>query len=203
MLRDFPACLALLLAVSAVLPANSQPASGPQAPLSLEAAGYTRQLWLIPAPEQGVLMRTNLFRPPGDGPFPLAVINHGSVGRAEERAKFPVPVYPVATEFFLKRGYAVMLPQRPGHGETGGSYVDSIRGECANADFRRSGLASADAIAAAIDFMRKQSFIKPDGVIVVGQSAGGWAALALASRNPKNVKAVINFAGGFGGHVHG
>jgi dienelactone hydrolase len=98
----------------------------------------------------------------------------------------------------------VALPQRPGHGETGGAYFEtnSPRGGCDNADYRKSGLASADAIAAAIDFMTRQNFIKPDGVIVVGQSAGGWGALALASRNPKNVKAVINFAGGRGGRVH-
>ena len=51
--------------------------------------------------------------------------------------------------------------------------------------------------------MLRQDFVKRDGVIVVGQSAGGWGALALASRNPRNVKAVINFAGGRGGHVHG
>ena len=38
-------------------------------------------------------------------------------------------------------------------------------------------------------------------MIVAGQSAGGWGALALASRNPRNVKAVINFAGGRGGRV--
>ena len=36
---------------------------------------------------------------------------------------------------------------------------------------------------------------------VVGQSAGGWGALALASRNPPNVKRIINFAGGRGGRV--
>jgi dienelactone hydrolase len=41
--------------------------------------------------------------------------------------------------------------------------------------------------------------VKKTDVIVVGQSAGGWGALALASRNPRNVKAIINFAGGRGG----
>ncbi len=33
-------------------------------------------------------------------------------------------------------------------------------------------------------------------------SAGGFGALALAARNPANVKAVINFAGGRGGRVN-
>jgi dienelactone hydrolase len=39
-------------------------------------------------------------------------------------------------------------------------------------------------------------------VVVVGQSAGAWGALALAGRNPAGVRAVINFAGGRGGRSY-
>ena len=35
---------------------------------------------------------------------------------------------------------------------------------------------------------------------MIGQSAGGWGAVALASRNPE-LKGVVNFAGGRGGRV--
>lgn len=38
---------------------------------------------------------------------------------------------------------------------------------------------------------------------MVGQSAGGWAAMALSSVNPPQVKAVIIFAAGRGGRVGG
>ena len=100
----------------------------------------------------------------------------------------------------MQRGYAVAVPRGPGHGETGGPYLESNRG-CANADYRASGNATADSIQAAIDYLVAQPFVKKTDVIVVGQSAGGWGALALASRNPRNVKAVINFAGGRGGHM--
>jgi dienelactone hydrolase len=47
--------------------------------------------------------------------------------------------------------------------------------------------------------MSTQPFIKNGRAVVVGQSAGGWGAIALASRNPPGVKAIINFAGGRGG----
>jgi len=47
--------------------------------------------------------------------------------------------------------------------------------------------------------MSAQTFIKSGRAIVVGQSAGGWGGIALASRNPSGVRAVINFAGGRGG----
>ena len=51
-------------------------------------------------------------------------------------------------------------------------------------------------------FVRKQSFIRPDGIVVVGHSAGAWGALALASEDPKNVAAIIAFAPGRGGHAN-
>ena len=38
--------------------------------------------------------------------------------------------------------------------------------------------------------------IRPDGVVVQGQSLGGWAALGVAAQNPPRVAAVINTAGG-------
>ena len=43
----------------------------------------------------------------------------------------------------------------------------------------------------------------PRDVIVVGQSAGGWASIALSSQNPPAVRAIITFAAGRGGRVDG
>ena len=51
--------------------------------------------------------------------------------------------------------------------------------------------------------MSTQSFIKRDEVIIVGQSGGGWGAIALGSQNPESVRAIIGFAAGRGGHLNG
>lgn len=147
-------------------------------------------------------MRTMLYRPAGAGPFPLVVIGHGSVQDAERRVRFAQPLFASAAAFFVARGYVVAVPQRPGHGATGGPYLEA-QGRCENVDYVRSGQAVADSIVTATAYLTRQPFVRRKGVIVVGQSAGGWGALALASRNPKNVAAVINFAGGRGGRVHG
>jgi dienelactone hydrolase len=48
--------------------------------------------------------------------------------------------------------------------------------------------------------MRGQPYVAPDRSLVVGQSAGGWATLALSSQNPAGVSGMIDFAGGRGGH---
>src|SRR5438093_304979 len=43
----------------------------------------------------------------------------------------------------------------------------------------------------------------PMQTTVVGQSAGGFGAMALASLNPPGVRAIIVFSGGRGGHAEG
>jgi dienelactone hydrolase len=95
----------------------------------------------------------------------------------------------------------VLVPERPGHGSTGGRYLEDQRG-CDEADYFRAGRATADEIAAAASLMRKQSFVRPGGMVVVGHSAGARGALALARENPQDVSAIIGFAPGRCGHAN-
>jgi dienelactone hydrolase len=52
-------------------------------------------------------------------------------------------------------------------------------------------------------YLRKQPFIRRDGVVILGHSAGGWGALALATADPAEVAAIIAFAPGRGGQPNG
>jgi dienelactone hydrolase len=171
------------------------PSPGPQ---SAEQGAFRRQLWLLPSAQPGVLMRATVFRPPGHGPFLLLVMNHGTTGNAERRRLLPLPQFETLSQWFVQHGFVVVVPERPGHGATAGVYRED-QGGCDDADFARAGLGAAESIAAALAYMRTQPFVRRDGAIVAGQSAGGWAALALASRAPQGLRAVINFAGGMGG----
>jgi dienelactone hydrolase len=189
---------AILLALAGIAPACAQAAAGAQGPAQ---GDLQRQRWFIPSPEPGLLMRATVMRPRGRGPFPLVVVNHGSTQSAARRAAVPLPAYDALSRWLVERGYAVVVPQRPGHGETGGTYLEN-QGGCANADYHKSGLATALSIEATIAYMLRQPFVRKTGIIVIGQSAGGWGALALAGKNPPGVKAVINFAGGRGGRSY-
>jgi dienelactone hydrolase len=171
---------------------------GPRGP---EQGALRRQFWQLPSPERDVAMHTIVYRPPGRGPFWLVAINHDSTQSAERRLKLAMPTFESMAQFWVRRGYAVVIPQRPGHGETGGPYLEDQRG-CEDADYGEAGRRTADSLAAAISFMAAQPFIRRDGIVVVGHSAGGFGALALAARNPPNMKAVINFGGGRGGRVN-
>jgi dienelactone hydrolase len=166
-----------------------------------EGAPGRLQQWLVPSPDSGNPSHAVLFRPPGDGPFPLAVIAHASIQNVLRRAQMPQPEYRALAGFLVARGFAVLVPERPGHGATGGKYLED-QGGCDEADYAKSGRATADEISAAMGFVRKQSFIRPEGVIVIGHSAGGWGALALAGEDPKEIAAIIAFAPGRGGHAN-
>jgi dienelactone hydrolase len=144
-----------------------------------------------------VSMLATVMRPSGAGKRPLAIINHGSpVNGAREDME--LPRYDALSSWFVARGYVVVLPLRRGYGGTGGEWAESY-GQCQQPDYYNAGLHSAQDIRAALAFMRRQPYVAAERSIVIGESAGGWATLALSSQSPPGVSGMINFAGGRGG----
>ncbi|MHB8267296.1 alpha/beta hydrolase family protein [Bradyrhizobium sp.] len=191
-------CVLLALGALHPQPAAAQVSLGAQAG---EDEPARRQQWLVPSPDQAVAAHAILFRPPGEGPFRLAIVAHATSQNVLRRAQMPQPEYRALAAWLVARGFAVLVPERPGHGATGGPYLED-QGGCDEADYAKAGRATADSIAAALDFMRGQSFVRQDGAVIVGHSAGAWGALALAARNPPGVSVIIAFAPGRGGHAN-
>jgi dienelactone hydrolase len=188
----------ILMAALAVPAATAQSRFGPRGG---EHAPDREQQWLVPSPDPATAAHAVLFRPPGDGPFPLALIAHASNQSAVSRALMPQPEYKALSAFLVARGFAVLVPERPGHGATGGKYLEDQDG-CDDANYSRAGRATADSIRTALRYLREQPFIRPDSAIVVGHSGGGWGALALAAEDPKEIAAIIAFAPGRGGRAN-
>ncbi len=113
-------------------------------------------------------------------------------------AAMAMPEYPALTAWLVVHGYAVLIPERPGHGATGGPFLES-EGWCLSPHYIEAGRAIAQTIDAAIGFMRGQSFVRKDHILVIGNSAGGWGGLAVASENEPFIAGVVNFSGGLGG----
>jgi invasion protein IalB/dienelactone hydrolase len=164
------------------------------------------EIWALPSP---LPVLAYLVRPVGDGPFPLVVMNHGISLDYNQRAMFPMVEYRDAAFWFARRGYVVISPIR--YGASGlddkdrGVYgaVFAHVGSCDNPNFRGPGLAIATLDEWVIDYMSKKKMIQPGKVVVVGQSGGGWGSIALGSRNPSSVQAIVTFAAGRGGRVDG
>jgi dienelactone hydrolase len=166
------------------------------------------EMWALPLP---LPMFAYLVRPVGNGPFPLVITNHGVSLNPRDRSFFPPVEFRDAAKWFAKRGYLVVAPVGTGYGASAidlpehglyGPFFSKV-GKCSNPNFRAPGLAVAQVDLWIIDYMAAEKRIIPTGVIVVGQSAGGWASIALSSLNRPQVKAIIVFAAGRGGRIDG
>ena len=191
------------LAAVALAACVADPASAPPpvtGPLSVAspATPQREEAHTIPIPGS-TSITARLCRPELPGPVPLAIINHGSPANASLRVHTrPAACDSEAVAWFTSRGFAVLLPLRRGYGASGGNWAEAY-GSCNGADFVAGGRETARDIRAAIDYAARLPGIRPQGILVVGQSAGGWGALALASENPPQVGAIVNMAGGRGG----
>ncbi|MGJ4953803.1 dienelactone hydrolase family protein [Bradyrhizobium sp. HKCCYLS20291] len=172
----------------------------PFGPVSAEAEPARQQQWLVPSTLADHPSRALLYRPAGDGPFPLALIAHASTQNALRRAQLPQPSYTALARELVARGYAVLVPERLGHGGTGGPYAED-QGDCADPNYEKAGRATAAQILRALAFMREQSFVAKGGALVIGHSAGGWGTLALAEQPRQFVASIVVFAPGRGGHA--
>lgn len=179
--------------------ARAEPRFGAQ---GSEDAPHRRQEWLVPAPDPATPSRALLFRPPGKGPFRIAVIAHASTQNRLARAQMPQPDYPGLTAALVARGFAVLVPQRLGHGRTGGPYLEDQEG-CDDAEYLMSARGTADSITSALTYIRAQPFARKDASVIVGHSAGGLGALALTAEGPAGIAGIVVFAPGRGGHKDG
>lgn len=136
-----------------------------------------------------VSLETTIFKPIGDGPFPLVIINHG---KANGLTQFQPRYRPLsAVRFFLERNYVVLVPMRQGFSKSSGNYMGS------GCSMEANGLNQAEDIPPVITFAHQLSYVDKTQTLIVGQSHGGWTTLAYGATKPDpSVKGLINFAGG-------
>jgi dienelactone hydrolase len=150
-----------------------------------------------------VRLETVFFRPAGNGPFPLAVINHGSTGNGSEPRLFRETSTTYALALYLNaRGYLVAFPQRRGRGKSDGLYDEGFkpdrRGYSSDptATFAGFDRAMVD-LHAAIRALRARPDVAPGRILLGGQSRGGILSVAYAGAYPDDVSGVLNFVGGW------
>jgi acetyl esterase/lipase len=106
-----PALLALL-----ALPAAAQPSpqGNPEPEIVTIAVAGAGPLG------REVAMPIEVFRPGGDGPFPVVLFLHGRASAQAERARRALAIPRGHARYWLTRGFAVVAPIRPGYGGTSG-----------------------------------------------------------------------------------
>jgi dienelactone hydrolase len=159
------------------------------------------EMVMVPLPDATgwPALTATTYRPPGDGPFPLIVLSHGNPVNAQERDRMGRYRVISRVREFINRGFAVIVPMRRGYGLTGGRFAESF-GSCASPDFYAAGEQAAIDVLAATAYASKLSWVDRQRIVLVGQSAGGFASIAAASQRPPGVVAVVNMSGGRGGN---
>ena len=146
------------------------------------------------------LIDVTVFRPEGQGPFPVVVISHGSPRTAADRRRAGRMRYEAQSGAFLAMGYAVLVPTRRGYGDSQGDWSEGY-GSCAHPDYHSAGLETARDIRAAVEAVRGLPWADAKRIVLVGQSAGGWGSVAASTVPIEGLIGVINFAGGRGSYA--
>ncbi len=183
--------LPMLLLASALLATLAQAQDAP-APL-------VRRFLQLPAVFDGAVLPLAAMevRPRGPGPFPLVVLAHGTPGEEALRREYRVDTYTTVAVEFARRGFVALAFLRRGYGVSSGDYAESS-GPCGASRYVESGLETARELSEALRIMAGFPHVDPRRALVVGQSAGGFGALALGRSAPPQLLGLINFAGGRG-----
>ena len=132
-----------------------------------------------------------IHKPPGDGPFPAILMNHGS-------EQFPKSMQIIAQPF-ANRGNVVFAPHRRGQGRSSGQseyIVDVIRRELeANRGKTLVELQEIhqEDVVAALAYLKQLPYIDQDRIAITGCSFGGIQTV-LAIEKELGLRAAIAFA---------
>jgi dienelactone hydrolase len=131
--------------------------------------------------------------PPGDGPFPLALMAHGT-------PRGGVPAYPTVTPFqfipqleeFARRGYAAVIVLRRGFGQSEGRAVEFTPG-CDAQDHVASLRHSGNDMRSIARALRAQPKLDMNRFVAVGYSTGGLAVMSMTRERVEGLALVIGF----------
>jgi dipeptidyl aminopeptidase/acylaminoacyl peptidase len=118
-----------------------------------------------------------LFLPQGEGPFPTAIIIHGS-GTSRRNAVWYLSV----TRHLQQHGIAVLLPDKRGSEKSEGKWLGASVEELAT-----------DTISA-VEFVKNQPLFDSATIGLVGMSQGGWIAPVVAAQSD-SISFVVSMSG--------
>jgi dienelactone hydrolase len=163
-----------------------------EVPVSVSNSNFTNS----PKFEQKITV--TIWRDDAIKKAPYLLFSHGRAGTDQERAKFGRSSEKRNSEYFVSKGFAVILPTRIGYGVSGGPDAD-YSGACGNKNYLEAIKVAVDQSKQVLNHVLDFSYIDKSKGIVVGQSVGGFTTIGLSVENIPGLKGAINFAGGNGG----
>ena len=153
---------------------------------------------------QSVRLEMRIYKPSTEGKVPTLVFNHGSTGNGRDPNLFTKSQdFPQLAQFFVQRGWVVVMPSRRGRGGSEGEYDEGFASDRSRGYTCEPSLSIPGAdralrdIEASIGAILTMPFVDPNRIVIGGQSRGGILSVAYAGQHPEQVKGVINFVGGW------
>ena len=168
-------------AMRAALLRNDRPQE-PKPPYPYMASDVT-----FPGGASGMNLAGTLTVPPGDGPFPAAVLIAGSGPNDRDETILRHKLFLVLADSLTRRGVAVLRYDKRGIGKSTGSYALAT-----SRDF-------ADDAQAAFTYLKAQLHVNPGKVGLIGHSEGGIIAPMVAAKSPDVAFLVLLAGTGFPG----
>jgi len=141
-------------------------------------------------------LQTELIWPSTPGRYPLVLMTHGSSYSKGTNQKLGPGIMQPEAMWFARRGWVVAIVVRRGYGASGGKMEKTHYG-CDEHAFDAMAEEDTADLMAVYEVVKKLPQVDGSNVIATGNSAGGFAALALGAHAPPELKAVINFTGGW------
>jgi len=141
-------------------------------------------------PSGSLRIQAYLYRPQGDGPFPVVIYNHGS---REGRERESVP-FEYIGRMLTRAGYVVLVPERRGYGKSDGVIWRQEAGNSRSQVVARLQVETDDVLAA-LPYVQTLAFADAKRVAVMGWSFGGIVSMFAVSRSSA-FRAAVNQAGG-------
>jgi dienelactone hydrolase len=163
-----------------------------EVPVSVSNSNFTNN----PKFEQKITV--TIWRDDAVKKAPYLLFSHGRAGTDQERGKFGRSSEKRNSEYFVSKGFTVILPTRIGYGVSGGPDAD-YSGACGNKNYLEARKVAIDQSKQVLNHVFDFSYIDRTKGIVVGQSVGGFTTIGLSAENISGLKGAINFAGGDGG----
>lgn len=165
-------------------------------------ARFKEETVWIPMVDEGVfwdsdiVLEATLYKPKGEGPFPVVIFNHGSTGPGAIPEDLTINPWGFG-EYLNNKDIALLIPMRRGRGKSGGSY--SERYECSDISVKKGIEYASKSLDATFNYLNNQNWVNKEKIIISGHSRGGILSTIYVSENPKAAIGVINFSGGWTG----
>ncbi|MGD9919985.1 MAG: dienelactone hydrolase family protein [Pseudorhodoplanes sp.] len=126
--------------------------------------------------------------------LPVALITHGKSSHLTDMLESKASDYIGPARDLARRGWLAVVVMRRGFGQSDGPMAAAV--SCSTTSFADRFAADADDLEGALTAVTRRPDADPSRAIAIGVSAGGAAVVALAARNPKNLRGVISISGG-------